>query len=409
TPQSGRSLPIASRDEASSNRPSQSKRNLVTLSQLIAALEFNRNQHKCNFPECTDINFYTSSVLDHINTCIDNVTTVKHVKHFPNQKPWMNSEVRLLLKAKDAAFKSDDAEDYSRARANLKRGIRKAKHALKLRIKEHFHSNSDPRRMWKGIQTITENKPSIQSLTTSNAFLPDELNHLFARFDKGVIHHTRNADSSTVVLPISLSTTEVFPHPVRLGNHISSILILNTGVPQGCVLSPLLYSMFTHDCVLQHNSNIFINYADDTTVVSRISNSVESANREEIQSLSAWCSINNLNLNATKTKELIVDFQKSNSSRHYPIYINGSEEHVSNFKFLGIHISVDLFWHLNTSTLVRKSQQCLYFLRRLKKVHLSPKILSNFYRCIIERILTSSITVWYGSSTVCERNHCKGS
>ncbi|KAK3551897.1 hypothetical protein QTP70_031559 [Hemibagrus guttatus] len=72
-------------------------------------------------------------------------------------------------------------------------------------------------------------------------------------------------------------------------------------------------------------------------------------------------------------------------------------------------VSTSLSWHLNTSTLVRKSQQLLYFLRRLKKVHLSPKILTNFYHCITDSILTSSITVWYGSCTVCERNHCKGS
>ncbi|KAK3527467.1 hypothetical protein QTP86_023046, partial [Hemibagrus guttatus] len=167
----------------------------------------------------TDINFYSSSVLDHINMCIDDITTVKHVKHFPNQKPRMNSEVCFLLKARDAAFKSGNAEDYSRARANLKRGIRKAKHAHKLRIKEHFHNNSDPRHMWKGIQTITEHKPSVQSLPTSNAFLPDELNHFFARFDKGVIHHTINADCSTVVNPISLSTTEVHSALSRVDPH----------------------------------------------------------------------------------------------------------------------------------------------------------------------------------------------
>ncbi|KAK3562586.1 hypothetical protein QTP86_002063 [Hemibagrus guttatus] len=92
----------------------------------------------------TDINICTSSVLDHINMYTDNVTTVKHVKHFPNQKPWINC---LLLKARDAAFKSGNAEDYSRARANLKRSIRKAKHAHKPHIEEHFHSNSEPRRM----------------------------------------------------------------------------------------------------------------------------------------------------------------------------------------------------------------------------------------------------------------------
>lgn len=37
------------------------------------------------------------------------------------------------------------------------------------------------------------------------------------------------------------------PQVVRIGGHTSSTLILDTGAPQGCVLSPLLYTMYTHD------------------------------------------------------------------------------------------------------------------------------------------------------------------
>jgi hypothetical protein len=56
------------------------------------------------------------------------------------------------------------------------------------------------------------------------------------------------------------------PQVVRVGNNTSATLILNIGAPQGCVLSPLLYSLFTHDRVAKHNSNTIVKFADDTTV-----------------------------------------------------------------------------------------------------------------------------------------------
>ncbi|KAI3369125.1 hypothetical protein L3Q82_026084, partial [Scortum barcoo] len=36
---------------------------------------------------------YASSVLDHISTTIDSVTTQKQITMYPNQKPWMNRDV----------------------------------------------------------------------------------------------------------------------------------------------------------------------------------------------------------------------------------------------------------------------------------------------------------------------------
>jgi hypothetical protein len=52
------------------------------------------------------------------------------------------------------------------------------------------------------------------------------------------------------------------PQVVRVGNNTSTMLILNTGAPQGCVLNPLL---FTHDCTARHNSNTIIKFADDNS------------------------------------------------------------------------------------------------------------------------------------------------
>ncbi len=75
---------------------------------------------------------------------------------------------------------------------------------------------------------------------------------------------------------------------VRVGSNISSPLTRNTRAPQGCVLSPLLYSLYTHDCVATHSSNIIVKFTDDTTVIGMISDDDESAYREEVHILINW-------------------------------------------------------------------------------------------------------------------------
>ncbi len=82
------------------------------------------------------------------------------------------------------------------------------------------------------------------------------------------------------------------PQAVRVGSNTSSTITLNTGAPQGCVLSPLLFTLLTHDCTPTHNSNRFIKFADDTTVVGLISNRDETNYRSEVSRLAGWCSDN---------------------------------------------------------------------------------------------------------------------
>ena len=83
---------------------------------------------------------------------------------------------------------------------------------------------------------------------------------------------------------------------VRIGSHISSLLILNTGVPQGCVLSPIPYSLFTHGCTAEHSSNTIIKFPDDATIMGLITHNRETAYREEVRSLTSWWNANNLSL-----------------------------------------------------------------------------------------------------------------
>ena len=114
-------------------------------------------------------------------------------------------------------------------------------------------------------------------------------------------------------------------------------MILNSSAPQGCILSPLLYSLYTCECVAKFPSNSIFKFADDNTVgVGQISNNDETEYRNERESLVNWCDDNNLSLNVSETKEMIIDFRKR-SGRHAPVYINSEEvEMVESFRFLDV-------------------------------------------------------------------------
>ena len=194
------------------------------------------------------------------------------------------------------------------------------------------------------------------------------------------------------------------PQKVKFNNTVSDIIILNTGAPQGCVLSPLLYSLFTNDCMSMNSSIKIVKFADDTTISGLITNNDETIYRQEIDRLVNWCDNNNLTLNPSKTKELIIDFRQNKPPMN-PVLINNEHTEVVNkFKFLGTIISNDLKWQDNVTATVKKANKRLYFLRLLNTFNVNLNILNRFYSSIIESILTFSIIVHYSSLTTQQRN-----
>ena len=188
------------------------------------------------------------------------------------------------------------------------------------------------------------------------------------------------------------------PQYVKFNNVTPDFIHTNTGAPQGCIISPVLFTLYTNDCSFNDTNIKLIKFADDSTLQGLIT-TTENTYREAVQTFTNWCDNHFLLLNVKKTKELIIDFRIKKDHLE-PLSIKGEEvEIVNSYKYLGVTIDNKLDWHLHASLVHKKLNQRLFFLRKLYSFRIDNKIMSLFYHSIIESILLFCFCCWGGNCT----------
>ena len=94
---------------------------------------------------------------------------------------------------------------------------------------------------------------------------------------------------------------------------IKVYLILSYLISSHLILSYLI-SLYTNSCTSSQQSVELLKFVDDTTLIGLISDGDESAYKWQIDQLVSRCRLNNLELNALKTVEMVVDFRKNPAS-----------------------------------------------------------------------------------------------
>ena len=76
---------------------------------------------------------------------------------------------------------------------------------------------------------------------------------------------------------------------VRLNGGLSSAICTNTGAPQGTVLAPFLFSLYTADSKSTDESCPLVKFADDTELIGKISNNKDALCHKQIENFVNWC------------------------------------------------------------------------------------------------------------------------
>ncbi|KAK3551070.1 hypothetical protein QTP70_011617 [Hemibagrus guttatus] len=229
--------------------------------------------------------------------------------------------------------------------------------------------------------------PKKPKITGLNDYRPVALTSVVMKsFERLVLAYLKNI-TGPLLDPLQFAYRANSTPPPYLGNFQHA--------PQGCVLSPLLLSLYTNDCTTTDPSVKLLKFTDDTTVIGLIQDGDESAYRQEIEQLAAWCSLNNLELNTLKTVEMIVDFRRNTPALPPLTITNSIVSTMESFRFLGTTISQDQKWDTHIDSIFKKAQQRLYFLQQLRKFNLPQERLTHFNSAVIESVLCTSITVWF--------------
>ena len=191
---------------------------------------------------------------------------------------------------------------------------------------------------------------------------------------------------------------------VSVGNATSTHCKINTGIPQGSILGPLLFIIYINDIHNATDAFKFILYADDTTLISNISkfkstnvlNSISQNINDELGKISNWLAVNKLSLNASKSNYMVFHHkQKQCNPDSIPILkINRTQiKLVNEFNFLGITINEYLDWNSHTIKIANKLSRAIGIMHKLRKI-IPMQILKLMYNSMILPQLYFAITAW---------------
>ena len=181
-------------------------------------------------------------------------------------------------------------------------------------------------------------------------------------------------------IPILSSYLQQRRQRVQLNKSFSEFCDIDCGVPQGSVLSPILFNLFICDLTDTPKSFCF-KYADDSTfILPHYSLNITEDVKYTFDYVSDWCNNNKLQLNVDKTKLMI--FKK-----HYITYnTTCSLTPVSHLKLLGVTIENNLKWDKHIQSTIKAASSSLYLLRKCHKIFNKQQLIMLYNSFVLSKL-----------------------
>ena len=182
---------------------------------------------------------------------------------------------------------------------------------------------------------------------------------------------------------------------VKIGKSLSHWSTTNGGVPQGTKLGPVLFAIMIND-LKPNPGSMMLKYVDDTTVWCSGAETRNTNLQNAASSAERWAKENNMQINPTKTKDMVIDFSKKRHHTSNSIVMDGSNiESVKVTKLLGVYISDDLTWNAHIDYITSKASQRIYHICALKRAGVTDQDMVGVYKSIIQPILEYASPVWH--------------
>ena len=182
---------------------------------------------------------------------------------------------------------------------------------------------------------------------------------------------------------------------VKVGGATSPVCHMAAGVPQGSVLGPLLYLLYTRD-LPDHLKTNTCTFADDTAILARSCNQTTASSilQDHIDQVCDWADEWGIRINDSKSVHVTFALRHGNCT---PVYIhNKVVPHKSAALYLGVHLDRRLTWKPHIDAKIKRSRLVFNSLTwttdNWTKIPLEARVV--LYHTMILSIWTYSMELW---------------